>query len=131
MMDSIGMKRQHRQLFMTELRELKARRAAACHAVAKPALKRQDSGPLSPPPAYTLPPPPANALPRGWRSDIDPNTGQEFFYNKELKKTQWDRPVTPGTPARVYEAFDAAAKAAADAKVVILANIRQSACVCL
>ena len=57
----------------------------AATAQATPALQREASD--------TPLPPPADALPTGWRSNIDPKSGKEYYYNKALNVTQWTRPV--------------------------------------
>ena len=57
----------------------------AATAQATPSLQREASD--------TPLPPPADALPTGWRSNIDPKSGKEYYYNKVLNVTQWTRPV--------------------------------------
>ena len=31
-------------------------------------------------------------LTAGWRQVVDKTTGQKYYYNKSLNKTQWDKP---------------------------------------
>jgi hypothetical protein len=39
-------------------------------------------------------PPPQDELPPGWKSTVDPATGRQYFYNKQLGKTTWVRPTS-------------------------------------
>jgi len=55
---------------------------------------------LSGSPASALPSPgaPARApveLPRGWVAATDPATGREYYYSRELSRSQWNVPDTP------------------------------------
>jgi hypothetical protein len=45
-------------------------------------------------------PPPEDALPPGWEVGQD-QTGNEYFYNKELNVTQWNRPAAAGLGSQV------------------------------
>eukprot|EP00960_Hanusia_phi_P041641 755095-Hanusia_phi.AAC.7 len=47
-------------------------------------------------------------LPPGWQVAMDPKSGKQYFYNKKLKISQWDRPCEqdpeieppPATPSK-------------------------------
>jgi len=53
-------------------------------------------------------PPPEDALPPGWKSGVD-NSGNQYFYNKELNVSQWTRPEShiPGFQSNVHQRVDA------------------------
>ena len=36
-------------------------------------------------------------LTAGWRQVVDKTTGQKYYYNKSLNKTQWDKPKNAAT----------------------------------
>jgi len=52
-------------------------------------------------PESVMPPPAEAPLPPGWKSNVDPASGKTYYYNKELKKTQWERPAAERTDAAV------------------------------
>jgi hypothetical protein len=55
-----------------------------------------DAGPIGPLPTPTQPAPPATSvdalLPAGWKASKDQN-GNQYYYNTELKVSQWSRPA--------------------------------------
>ena len=57
----------------------------------KPIEEAADS---SPPPRPT----PKPTLPKGWKSSVDEETGQVYYYNKSLRKTQYEHPGDDSPP---------------------------------
>ena len=43
-------------------------------------------------PAAAAPPP----LPEGWAEDVDPSSGNKYFYNEATGETAWERPFGRG-----------------------------------
>ena len=46
-----------------------------------------------PPPRRAAAPPP---LPEGWAEDVDPSSGNKYFYNEATGETTWERPFGRG-----------------------------------
>lgn len=51
----------------------------------------KDTGPIPPPPAVGGPPAPP-ALPAGWSTAVDPNSGQTYYMNAATGATSWTPP---------------------------------------
>eukprot|EP00286_Rhodomonas_abbreviata_P005265 CAMPEP_0181330698 /NCGR_PEP_ID=MMETSP1101-20121128/24061_1 /TAXON_ID=46948 /ORGANISM="Rhodomonas abbreviata, Strain Caron Lab Isolate" /LENGTH=411 /DNA_ID=CAMNT_0023440017 /DNA_START=118 /DNA_END=1350 /DNA_ORIENTATION=- len=91
--------RQQAQQAMAEARQAQGRSAAVQAAqqrvaqsqrpAANTTAQRGESDSVMAPPAAPPPPP---ALPPGWKTAKDPNTGRDYFFNKKLGITQWERP---------------------------------------
>ena len=84
------------------------RRGQACAALAA----AMATAPAQPPTAAVAAPAAAPALPRGWRSAVDPRTSRTYYYNKKLGVRQWT-PPTSATAAAAVPAVPAPARAAA------------------
>eukprot|EP00928_Gymnodinium_smaydae_P078218 TRINITY_DN6197_c0_g2_i1.p1 TRINITY_DN6197_c0_g2~~TRINITY_DN6197_c0_g2_i1.p1 ORF type:complete len:544 (-),score=195.32 TRINITY_DN6197_c0_g2_i1:85-1716(-) len=69
---------------------------------------------------------PEEALPAGWTSSVDPETGNTFYFNEALGTTQWERPpaeaaVDPEMLAAIQASKEAAAAHQDDDEAVIAA----------
>ena len=48
--------------------------------------------PAAPPPT-ARPPGAPDSLPQGWTIEIDPSSGQEYYYNTVTGESTWERPA--------------------------------------
>ena len=49
--------------------------------------------PAAPPPTARPPPGAPESLPQGWTIELDPSSGQEYYYNTVTGESTWERPA--------------------------------------
>ena len=75
-----------------------------CKSVRNGAINAQNAGPISlspanlqlvpaAPPPTARPPGAPESLPQGWTIELDPSSGQEYYYNTVTGESTWERPA--------------------------------------
>lgn len=78
-----------------------AQAAAQAQAESPPQTRRAGNAGEEALPESVMPPPAEAPLPPGWKTNVDKASGKTYYYNKELKKTQWERPAADRADAAV------------------------------